>query len=269
MKKFFLSILFLTIVFNLNSQELKQFNNIAFAQGEKITYVVYFESFITGKIFAAYATLMISPKIEYINNRPCYHAILSGKTFQKWEWAIYVDDRFDTYIDTIALVPWMFLRSAKEGKYRAEQQLNINQFTNQAQFIDKIKNKNSVFTIDPYIQDMISVIYWGRNLDFSTMKPNNNFKVRYVFEDSIYTSNVIFGGREKIKIQNGTFDCYYIMPEVQVGNVFKNPYPIKAYFSTDLNQIPIYITAKIRLGNVRVELYEYENLRNPLTSKIK
>ncbi|OQC41581.1 MAG: hypothetical protein BWX61_01415 [Bacteroidetes bacterium ADurb.Bin035] len=119
------------------------------------------------------------------------------------------------------------------------------------------------------MQDMISAIYWGRNMDFSKMKPGNIFEVKYVFEDEIYKSRVAFGGKEKIKIDNGTFDCYYVMPEVQVGNVFKDPYAIKAYFTTDLNQIPIYVTCKIRLGNVRVELYEYENLRNPLASKIE
>jgi hypothetical protein len=269
MKKVILFISMVLSVLNIHSQELKQINNKAFKQGEKLTYVVYFDSFITGKIFAAYATLMVSPNVEYINNRPCYHAIISGKTFKKWDWAIYVDDRFDTYIDTLALVPWISLRNAKEGNYRADQQININQFNNQAQFIDKIKNTNSVFTIDPYMQDMISAIYWGRNFDFSKMKPDSIFEVKYVFEDEIYTSRVVFGGKEKIKINNGTFDCYYVMPEVQVGNVFKDPYAIKAYFTADLNQIPIYVTAKIRLGNVRAELYEYENLRNPLSSKIE
>ena len=269
MKKVILFISMVLSVLNIHSQELKQINNKAFKQGEKLTYVVYFDSFITGKIFAAYATLMVSPNVEYINNRPCYHAIVSGKTFKKWDWAIYVDDRFDTYIDTLALVPWMFLRKAKEGKFRADQQTNINQFNNQAQFINKIKNTNSVFTIEPYMQDMISAIYWGRNFDFSKMKPGDIFEVKYIFEDEIYTSKVVFGGKEKIKIENGTFDCYYVMPEVQVGNVFKDPYAIKAYFTADHNQIPIYVTAKIRLGNVRAELYEYENLRNPLSSKIE
>lgn len=110
-KKLILIILIITTL-TLNSQELRKVENKAFKTGEKITYVVYFDSFITGKIFAAYATFMISPKIEYINGRPCYHAILSGKTFKKWDWAIYVDDRFDTYIDTIALVPWVFVRKA-------------------------------------------------------------------------------------------------------------------------------------------------------------
>ncbi|HOK21910.1 MAG TPA: DUF3108 domain-containing protein, partial [Bacteroidales bacterium] len=105
MKKVILFISLILFVLNIQSQELKQTNNKAFKQGEKLTYVVYFDSFITGKIFAAYATLMVSPNVEYINNRPCYHAIVSGKTFKKWDWAIYVDDRFDTYIDTLALVP--------------------------------------------------------------------------------------------------------------------------------------------------------------------
>ncbi|HHW58807.1 MAG: DUF3108 domain-containing protein [Bacteroidales bacterium] len=266
-KKLILIILIITTL-TLNSQELRKVENKAFKTGEKITYVVYFDSFITGKIFAAYATFMISPKIEYINGRPCYHAILSGKTFKKWDWAIYVDDRFDTYIDTIALVPWVFVRKAHEGKFKADQQINIDQFKHQAQFIDKRKNTNKVYPIDPYMHDMISAAYWGRNLDFSKMRPGSIFKVKYVFEDSVYTSNVAFGGRETIKINEGKFDCYYVMPEVQVGNVFKDPYPMKVYFTADDNQIPIYATCKIRIGNVRFELYSYENLRNPMKSKI-
>ena len=74
-------ILFISLiifVLNIHSQELKQLNNKAFKQGEKLTYVVYFDSFITGK-YLLHIIMMVSPNIEYINNRPCYHLLLVAK----------------------------------------------------------------------------------------------------------------------------------------------------------------------------------------------
>lgn len=242
-------------------------NNKAFKKGEKLTYVIYFDSFITGKIKAAYATFEILPQTETIGSRTCFHVVASGATFKKWDWAIYVQDRFDSYIDEQSMMPWLFLRRAKEGNYEANQDIIFNHGSGVAQYKNN-KNGNSVnYTIPAYTQDMISAGYYARTMDLSGLTPGINYTIPYVFEDSLFSTTLVYTGLKKVKIGIGKYRCMAFKPKVLVGTVFGEAYPLTIYVTDDENRIPIYAKSSILIGTVKFELVEYENLRNPINSK--
>lgn len=251
------------------AQEYRTVENKSFKEGEKLTYVIYFDSYLTGKIRAAYGTFEVSPKTQTIGGRECYHIIATGSTFSKWSWAIYVKDRFDSYLDKTSQMSWMFLRKAHEGKYKADQQVVLNHAKKVAKYTNNKNKKSSTYTIPTYTQDMISAGYYARNMDLSKIGVGGTFSIPYVFEDSVFTTNIIYDGEETIKIDLGTFKCKRYKPKVQVGNVFSSNYPISIYFTDDENKIPIFAKGDIKIGNVKFELYSYENIKNPLTSKVK
>ena len=126
------------VFFNATAQ-YRAMPNTAWKKGEKLTDIVYFDSFLTGKIKAAYGTFEVLPQSETIGGRSCYHIVVSGATFKKYNWAIYVHDRFDSYIDEQGLFPLLFLRRAHEGNFTADQDIVFNHGKNLAQFKDNKK----------------------------------------------------------------------------------------------------------------------------------
>ncbi len=260
---------FLTFAFMPAEAQYRTMTNSAFKKGEKLTYIVYFDSFLTGKIKAAYGTFEVLPNSETIGSRACYHVVASGATFKKYNWAIYVNDRFDSYVDESGLFPWLFLRRANEGNFTANEDIIFNHSKNVAQFKNN-KNSTSVnYYIPAYTQDMISVGYYVRNLDLSSMKSGSIITVPYAFEDSLESTSIIYQGTADVKIGVGTFNCHILKPKVIVGSVFGEAYPLTIYLSNDKNKIPIYAKSSILIGTVKFELLSYANLKNTLDSKKK
>lgn len=258
-----------TLFFSSVSAQYRSVTNSAFKKGEKLTYIVYFDSFVTGKIKAAYGTFEVLPASETIGGRSCYHVVASGATFKKYNWAIFVNDRFDSYIDEGGLFPWLFLRRANEGNFTANEDIIFNHAKNLAQFKNN-KNGNTVNYYAPaYTQDMISVGYYVRNMDFSGLGYGGNFTVPFAFEDSLESTTIIYQGTTDVKIGLGTFNCHVLKPKVIVGSVFGEAYPLTIYMSNDKNRIPIYAKSSILIGTVKFELLSYANLKNSLDSKKK
>lgn len=259
--------LLLFFVAGIVTAQYRKVENFAFSPGEKLYYIAYFDSYVTGKIKAGFGIAEVLPKLEEIGGRKCYHISIYGSTFKKHEWAIYVNDRFDTYIDTEGLFPWMFLRKANEGKFKADQDIYFNHSKGIAQFKDNLKGKTVTYKIPMYVHDMISAAYYFRNYDFSNLKPGNVITIPFVFEDSAYTTKVVYQGIKTIKTSLGKFEALAFKPSVIVGSVFGEAYPMTLYFSNDKNRVLLYATSSILIGNVKFELVEHKNLRYPLKTK--
>ena len=54
-----------------------------------------------------------------------------------------------------------------------------------------------------------------------------------------------------------------------VGDVFSEKYPMSIWVTDDQNHLPILATSAIIVGNVKMELMEYEGLANELSSLIE
>ncbi|MPN12914.1 hypothetical protein SDC9_160234 [bioreactor metagenome] len=243
--------------------------NTAYKRGEKLTYIIYFDSFLTGKIKAAYGTFEVLPETETIGGHVCNHIVASGATFKKYNWAIFVNDRFDSYVDEKGQYPLLFLRRANEGNYTANQDIVFNHSKNLAQFKDNKNNKTVNYYIPTYAQDMISAGYYARNLDLTTFTAGQNITLPYVFEDSLFSTTLVYDGIANLKMGLGTFNCIKLKPKVLVGTVFGEAYPLTIYVTNDKNRIPIYAKSSILIGTVKFELISYSGLKNPLDSKKK
>ena len=78
---FILSILFLLFTFHFSlftasAQPLATVHNSAFIRCEKLKYKAYYDSFVTVKVTAGYATLEVKFEDKKIDNRSTYHIIV-------------------------------------------------------------------------------------------------------------------------------------------------------------------------------------------------
>jgi hypothetical protein len=255
------------------SQGLRKVENKIFRKGETLKYEAYYHSFITGRVTAGIVTLNIADETTPFYNRDTYHVIGTGKTKGLFNLFYKVIDRYDTYIDTEALAPWKFVRRVNEGDYIIDQDIFFNQFDNTAKIYHYKNKRAESYTKDlsmpAYTQDIISAFYYARTFDVTDIKMDQEFKITFILDDSLFTTKIIYKGRENITTRLGEFRCMKFKPMLLKGAVFSEPYPMAMYISDDEDRIPIMAESEVLVGTVRLELIKYSDLANPLTSKIK
>lgn len=263
---FYISLLFLWAIFSespLMAQELHHIENTAFQPGEKLTFRVYYQSLLTGKVTAGEARLHIKNKLTKHNDRPTYHILATGQSKGAFNFFFKVDDRFETFIDTQALIPWKFTRRTREGGYKKDDEVSFRQHQGLA------VSRRAIKRIPPNTQDIVSVFYYARTLDISGMEPEDSFPLAFFLDDSLYVSKIVFLGKEVIKTELGSVSCLKFKPMVIKGNVFSEPYPMVLWISDDKNRLPVLVQSAVIVGSVKMELVEYEGLRNPMHALIK
>lgn len=265
--------LFLTLLFflssSLSAQELRKVKNESFQRGEKLTYRVYYDAFLTGKITAGEAIIEISKENRQIQGRNTMHIIGTGHSKGAFNLFFRVKDNYESYIDEETLAPWLFIRRVYEGGYTASQDVTYNQYKDVAMFVDNKHKRKVLINTPKYTHDIISAFYYARTLDFSNAKINQEFPLEFLFDDTLFVTKVVFLGREVVKSSTGTYACLKFKPMVLTGNVFAEPFPMTVWISDDKNRIPILAESKILVGSVKLELSSYSGLKNPLTSRLR
>lgn len=268
MKKIILSLIIITIASTAFSQQLRKIENTAFKRGEYLKYRAYYDAWIAN-ISAGEAIMQITKEDKKISNRSTMHIEGIGRSKGGFNWFFKIYDRYESYIDAESIAPWMFIRRVKEGGYTASQDVVYNQYKKLAYFKDNKHEKNLTIETPAYVHDIISAIYYARTIDYSNAKVNDEYPIQFMFDDSVYTTKIVYLGKVKVKTFTGTYRCLKFKPMVLTGNVFDDPYPMILYVTDDKNHIPILATSKILVGTVKLELIEYSGLANPLSSKIE
>ena len=68
-----------------------------------------------------------------------------------------------------------------------------------------------------------------------------------------------------IKTKFGKVKCLVLRPVLQKGRVFKDEESMTIYVTDDANKIPILIQSELLVGSIKIELADYEGLRNPVS----
>jgi hypothetical protein len=75
-------------------------------------------------------------------------------------------------------------------------------------------------------------------------------------------------GKEIINTKYGKFHAIKIKPLLIKGSMFETGEKMTIWVSDDPNHIPLRIQAQIKIGSVKADLMEFNNLRWPLSSLI-
>lgn len=254
---------------SLSFAQLRVETNNAFERGEYLNYKAYYHSVLTGEVVAGNCSFEVKKEDKKINNRSTYHIEVIGKTKGVFNWFFKVIDRYETYIDEIALVPWLFMRRVNEGGYIINQDITFNQLKNVAHFVDNKTTRTADVPTPDNIHDLLSAIYYCRTMDVQKMGANEDFKVKFMLDDTVYSTKVIYLGKETLVTSIGKIRCIKLKPQVLTGTVFKDPYPVTLWVSDDANKLPILGESEILVGKVKMELIDYRNLKNPFTARVK
>ncbi len=233
--------------------------NQAFQAGESISFNVFY-SVMGLYINAGNANFNVS--LDHLNNRPVYHVVGTGSSNTSYDWIFKVRDRYETYIDTANLQPVKFIRNIDEGGYKKYENISFNQETNTA------VTANGVFKVPNCIQDVLSSIYYARNIDFNKYKPDDKIPFAMFLDNEVYNLYIKYVGREVVKTKYGKFHAIKFKPLLVKGTLFQGGEKMTVWVSDDANHIPLRIESPIVVGSIKVDMMQYRNLRYPLSSMI-
>ncbi|HKC69741.1 MAG TPA: DUF3108 domain-containing protein [Bacteroidia bacterium] len=238
--------------------DLPEKTNEAFKEGEVLSYRLHY-----GFIDAGVAIIEVMPKIQDFGGHKVYHIVGNGYSKGTFNWFFKVKDRYETYIDKDALVPWYFVRRCDEGGYIINQDYIFNHYTKKVDVGD-----GKQYDVPVGIQDMLSSFYYARNLDFTDAKENTVYEIPSFVDKQNWTLKIKYVGKETIDTDVGKFRCLKFRPIIQTGRIFKKEEDLNVWITDDKNHIPIRAQAKILVGSVKMDLTSYKNLANA-TSKVE
>jgi hypothetical protein len=123
--------------------------------------------------------------------------------------------------------------------------------------------------METWVMDMLGAFYYARRLDVRNMPPGTVVEIPVFLDDKVYDLGMKVLGRETIKTDLGTFRCIKITPLVVADRVFRGREEMLMWVTDDENLIPVKITSPVIVGSVSATLKHYENLKYPLTARVR
>lgn len=253
LKSILLSILLCSTI-SAHPQQLRSINNKAFKKGEVITYRVHY-----GFIDAGTARLEVMYEEKKYGDRDAFHIVGTGRSRGAFDWFFKVRDRYETFIDAEAIVPWVFLRRVDEGGYKINQNYVFNPYKK------IVYADGTSFATPENVQDMLSAFYYSRCIDYSKAKEGDIFTIPSFVDNEIFEMKIKYIGREIIETDLGVFKCIKFRPVVQKGRVFKKEEDLNVWITDDDNHIPVRAQAEILVGSIKMDLESYSGLASPIS----
>jgi len=240
--------------------------NNAFKAGEKAIYTVYYKiGFVW--IPAGEVVFTVEEDDRY------YHLQAYGRTYASYDPFFRVRDTYKSIVDKQTLLPVKAIRDINEGSYSKYSESTFDYEKRQIKAYHGRGGEEmstDYVDIDRCLRDVLSIIYYSRNMDVSRLRPKDIVDLNVSFDERIYNVGMRFLGREKnqrIRRAGGNFDLLKFSPGVIAGGVFDEGDEMTVWVADDKNRLPVQIETPLKVGSVRVVLDSYEGLKHPFSSK--
>jgi hypothetical protein len=257
MKKIYILAVFLMGWIVSYAQVLPYLNESTFKEGEKLTYKLRYSG-----MSAATGVLSVNAsKLQF--SQPTYHLNAYGETSSFFSMLFNVRNKYDSYIAKSTYLPYLYLEDIKEGSYTRKEYATFDHRSK------SVKGQKGTFT-SPVAQtfDLLSAYYFARNLDFSSLKPGDSFRLTYFLNDEIEQLGIEYIGVEKIKTSLGAIECIKLSPQIKPGRIFKKDSRLYLWVTNDGNRIPVKAHVDILIGSVSLDLDKAEGLKYELGKKV-
>ena len=151
---------------------IRKIEQTAFKKGEFLRFDVSYGVFDTAE-----ATLEIKKNSKKIAWRNTMHIVGKGWSKGALSWFFKVEDRYETYMDEEAILPWKFIRHVREGGYKLDRDINFNHYSNKATVFqnDKKETKEHNMIVDMERNDLSKICKAG-SVKISRLKYVEEYK---------------------------------------------------------------------------------------------
>jgi hypothetical protein len=242
-------------------------DEVCFNPEESLTYVVSYNWFV---VFMDVGEVNFKVASTKMNNVPLWHLRGFGYTYKNWDLFFKVRDRYESWVRPNSIKPVFYKRDVYEGGFKIDINYRFKRKQNIAYSYSKANDnpaKIDTVAITDCTYDIVSIIYYLRNVDLTGIKFNDTIPLTILLDREIHNLYVRYQGIENKKIKGvGNFECMKFSASVVKGTVFSGGETLKIWVSNDKNRIPVYAESPIVVGNVKVKLKEWNNLKHSLHS---
>jgi hypothetical protein len=233
--------------------------NVSFSGSEQVNFKIFY-NVIGLYVDAGNASFTVSN--AKINSKPVYHIVGLGSSNPLYDWIFRVRDKYESYVDTATMKPYRFVRHVEEGSYRKDELVNFNHDEKKA------TTQKGSFSVPACIQDVLSAVYYARNIDFAKRSIGEKIPFSMFIDDAVHNLYIRYLGKEVIKTKYGIFNAIKFKPMLIGGTVFKGGELMTVWVSDDGNHLPLRIESPISVGSVKVDMVKFKNLRYPFDALI-
>jgi len=247
-----------------------EIDNFSFQYGEHIDYTIYYH--LAG-IWVKAGEVYFKVDSAQIGKSDYYYFDSYGRTLSKYDWVYKVRDHYETYTRVSDFRPLRFKRKVNEGSTHIREDYLFDHRNKEVRTVRQI-HEDSAFVKDtvPYEgcgYDVLSMIYYARNLDFSGMQVNDKVPIQMFLDNAMHDSYIPYLGRENLKIKGlGEFKVIKFSPLLIEGTIFNAGEDMTVYVTDDKNRIPLLIETPILVGSIRARVNSMKGLRHDLRSLI-
>ncbi len=220
--------------------------NNAFTVGEKLTFIIRY-----GIIVAGSSTMSI-PKITKINENEVYKIVTEARSSSFFSKFYKVRDRVESYVDRNGLFTWRFRKELREGKFKADREVEYDQVNGWA-----VSNKKDSMRIPPCVHDILSSFYYVRT---QKLEVGKSLFLDNHADNKLYPLEVKVHKKERIKVKAGEFDCVVVEPILRASGLFKSKGRLIIWMTDDERKIPVQMKSKILVGYITAELKEMKGV---------
>jgi hypothetical protein len=239
--------------------------NHAFRDDENFSYKIYYN---WGAIWMAAGEASFGAVKTQLAGQTVYHFTGLGSTYPKYDWFYKVNDKYESYADTLFLKPLRFKREAREGGNYTFDDYVFNHKKKKVYTASRRGSKPTVLdslSITSCTNDVLTAIYYTRCIDFSAYKIKDTIPITFVLDGEVFPSYVRYLGTEVIHSELlGYVRCIKFRPKLIAGTLFKGGEGMTVWVTDDLNRMPVYVETPIIVGTIKVQLLKYSGLRNKL-----
>lgn len=238
-------------------------SNQTFKENELFSYKIYYN---WGAIWMAAGEASFGAEKRELNGQVVYHFTGLGATYPKYDWFYKVNDKYESWADTLSFKPLRFKRESHEGGNYTYDDYVFNQRKKKVYTASRRDSKPVTYdslTITACTNDVLTAIYYVRCLNFSSYKIKDTIPVTFVLDGEVFPSYVRYLGTEIIHSDLlGDVRCIKFRPKLIAGTLFKGGEGMTVWVTDDKNHMPVYVETPILVGTIKVQLLKYSGLKN-------
>jgi hypothetical protein len=230
---------------------------ISFSQIKPNERLVYAASYNMSGLMTQLAQVTMETEMMETSKNTFLHLSCQATTFSKWDSFFKIRDLYESYVNPTTLKPSLYKRNINEGGYTKTEKYIFKPDGKTIISTSKKKNKpetKKTFTVGNSTQDIVSIIYKLRTIDFQNYKNGQTKSFVIVFDEKEIPVLVKFMGNETVSAGNlGTKNCYKISISAKT-DALKGKDKNLIWLTADTKKIPALIKFSIPVGTGQLTL---------------
>ncbi|MDC3388512.1 DUF3108 domain-containing protein [Flavobacteriaceae bacterium] len=231
----------------------------SFKSGEHLTYQA---SYNMSGVLATFAEVNLKVATVNTSKNKYLHLKCTANTYAKWDNFFKIRDLYEAYVSPITIKPSLYIRDNNEnGTIRKEKYVYKGNTIQSSYVRGGASAVKANFTIPTNTRDIVSTLYFLRNLPIDKANKGDQKDFNIVFDRKTVAATLTFMGTETISTVLGNKKCYKIGVSLKKNKILEGKSGNIIYITADQNKVPVLIKFSIPVGNGQLKLIKATNLK--------